>query len=108
MAWLILCEQWPYAAHMLLEEFDLQSPKLSGRLSDIPIAALYEAAKRRIALEDNKALKKLDLKHDLLESFITAHLGKFTLEDLRRLRPFTVNFNPALSEVRLTLSSERS
>jgi hypothetical protein len=109
MGWLVLCEQWPYAAHMLLEEFDRQSPKLLDRLSDVPIAALYEAAKRRIALEDNKALKKLDLKHDLLESFITVHLDKFTLEDMRRLRPFTVNFNPALSaEVRLTLSCEKS
>ncbi len=110
LGWLILCEQWPYAAHMMLEVLN-QSLKGAAETRDRPLTAsssvmqLYEVAQKRIAQEENEALKKLDLKYDRLRSLIETHLYDFTLADLQRLRPYTVNFNPALSaEVRLTLS----
>jgi hypothetical protein len=83
------------------------NPQARHRLNRSPLAELHQAAQQRIAHEDNEALQKLDLKYEQLDSFIAAHLAGFTLAELRRLRPFTVNFNPALSaEVRLTLARE--
>jgi hypothetical protein len=108
LGWLILCEQWPYAAHMMLEELDHdrslnQGEQKFGALS--VLAQLHEAAQQRIAQEGDKVLQKLDLKYDRLQSLIETHLPDFTLADLQRLRPYTVNFNPALSaEVQLTLA----
>ncbi len=111
LGWLVVCEQWPYAAHVMLEimadsyKRAETNPQARRALEITPLTELQQAAQQRIAREENKALQKLDLKYDRLESFIGRHLRDFTLMDLRRLKPFTVNFNPALSaEVRLTLS----
>jgi hypothetical protein len=74
-------------------------------LREASILELHQAAQMRIAQEQNEILKKLDLKYERLQGFIETYLNDFTLDDLHNLRPFTVNFNPALSaEVRLTLS----
>lgn len=113
LAWLVLCEQWPYAAHIMLEVIDHQlneaDTEAAARrtLTRQTIATIYPTAKQRIAEDDNEALQKLDLKYEQLELFIKQHLADFSLADLRRLRPFTINFNPALSaEVRLTLAHQ--
>jgi hypothetical protein len=99
LGWLILCEQWPYAAHVIL---DTLNPDSGLHMSDT-VKTLYEKAEPNI---DDRDLQKLDLNYDRLESFVDAHLVHLTLGDVQRLRPFTVNFNPALSaEVRLTLQS---
>lgn len=115
LGWLILCEQWPYAAHTMLEILDQHlkgtdvKPEDMTKLANAPILELYEAAHRRIDQEENVPLKKLDLKYERLQSFIQTHLPDLTVADLQRLRPFTVNFNPALSaEVRLTLNNAAS
>jgi hypothetical protein len=113
LGWLILCEQWPYAAHVMLEILD-QHLKLyesdleaSSQLRKVHLMQLYNAARVRIDLNGAENLKKLDLKHERLQSHIETHLADFTLADVQRLRLFTVNFNPALSaEVRLTLAGE--
>ncbi len=111
LAWLVLCEQWPYASHMMLEEIDQQfkaaQTDADARLAleQKTIGSIYPVAQQRIAAENNEALQKLDLKYERLEAFFNQHLAGFSLADLRRLRPFTINFNPALSaEVRLTLA----
>jgi KAP family P-loop domain len=114
MGWLILCEQWPYAAHVMLDLLD-RSRKAAEAAPDTqalktwqacPSMKLHTAAQQHIAGEGDRTLRKLDLPYDRLDSFFQAHLANLTLEDVRRLRPFTVNFNPVLSaEVRLTLSS---
>ena len=111
LGWLVVCEQWPYAAHIMLELMDEGykraevNQQARRALETTLLTELQQAAQQRIAAEDNKNLQKLDLKYEALESFISHYLPDFTLADLRRLKPFTVNFNPALSaEVRLTLS----
>ena len=112
LSWLILCEQWPYAAHSMLEVMDqslerAENSELKRKLEGASVMELHEATQKRIAQEKDEALKKLDLKYDHLQSFAETYLYDFTLKDLQRLRPYTVNFNPALSaEVRLTLSRE--
>jgi hypothetical protein len=106
LGWLILCEQWPFAAHVMLEELD-RGVDSTGKPFQVgsALADLHAAAQARIAQEGNKALQKLDLKYDRLQSFILTYLSDFTVADLKRLRPYTVNFNPALSaEVQLTLA----
>jgi hypothetical protein len=106
LGWLILCEQWPYAAHLMLEELDrsLRQPETPSQpLSTL--VQLHRTAQQHIIHEGDENLKKLDLKYDLLQSFIETHMHDFDLADLQRLRLYTVNFNPALSaEVQLTLS----
>jgi hypothetical protein len=111
LGWLVVCEQWPYAAHVMLEIMAESykraeaNPPARRALEITLLTELQQAAQQRIAAEENQTLQKLDLKYDRLESFIRQHLHDFTLADLQRLKPFTVNFNPALSaEVRLTLS----
>ncbi len=113
LGWLILCEQWPYAAHIMLDVLD-RSLKLAesnhealSMLLSARVMQLYDAGQVYIAQDGDEALKKLDLKYDRLQSFVETHIADLTLADVQRLRTFTVNFNPALSaEVRLTLSSE--
>jgi hypothetical protein len=111
LAWLILCEQWPYAAHVMMDILDqnlkrtAQKPAIQKELLARPLSELFEAAQVRIGREKNEALKKLDLKYERLETLMTGPLANCHLADIERLRPFTVNFNPALSaEVRLTLA----
>jgi len=106
LGWLVLCEQWPYAAHVMLEELDGGVDPAGHKFeAGSALADLHSAAQGRIAQEGNKALQKLDLKYDHLQSFIQTYLSDFTVADLKRLRPYTVNFNPALSaEVQLTLA----
>ncbi len=112
LAWLILCEQWPYAAHVMLEILNCtlkqaeSNPAKRRELLGISVEELWQAAKKQIDKEKDETLKKLDLTYDRLQSFVEQHLAKLTLGDVQQLQPFTVNFNPALSaEVRLTLSS---
>jgi hypothetical protein len=106
LGWLILCEQWPYAAHVMLEGLDRSLAQAGQQFeAGSKLGDLYAAAQGRIAQEGDKALQKLDLKYDRLQSFIQTYLFDLTLADLQRLRPYTVNFNPALSaEVQLTLA----
>lgn len=99
LGWLVLCEQWPYAAHIMLETLDRET----GLVASDTVDKLYDTAQPNI---DDEALQKLDLKYDRLQDFLNMHLAELKLGDVQRLRPFTVNFNPALSaEVRLTLRS---
>lgn len=97
MGWLTLCEQWPYAAHCLLETLPLMSPH-----DHLP--TLYEAAQGMIGDARADQLRRLDLEYDRLAKMIEDRLGTMTCQQLEALRRYTVNFNPALSaEVRLTL-----
>lgn len=97
MGWLTLCEQWPYAAHCLLETLPLMSPH-----DHLP--TLYEAAQGMIGDARADQLRRLDLEYDRLAKMIEDRLNTMTCQQLEALRRYTVNFNPALSaEVRLTL-----
>jgi hypothetical protein len=112
MAWLALCEQWPYTAHMLLEVIDntlKQSASDLQQLANIlamPLPLVYSTKFADYVLErGDPALLRLDLKHERLKSLIETQLADFTVKKLLRLRRFTVNFNPALSaEIQLTLA----
>jgi hypothetical protein len=113
LGWIIVCEQWPYAAHTMMEILDQSikrtevDPEALRELLDRDLMELYDAAKLRIAQQGDEPLKRLDLKHEQLHTFLKTQVSDLKLADIERLRLFTVNFNPALSsEVRLTLSNE--
>ena len=77
----------------------------STPVMDASLVQLNQAVQTRIAIESDDGLRKLDLNYGRLSSFIETHLSEITMRDIQTLRPFTVNFNPALSaEVRLTLA----
>lgn len=110
IGWLTLCEQWPYASHVLLETVDrsLAEARADARrlraLRAATLPALYAEVREAIANGDPE-LRKLDLRHDRLAEFLQTQLGAMTVADVRRLRPYAVNFNPALTaEVRLALA----
>jgi hypothetical protein len=110
LGWLIVCEQWPYAAYSMLEMMDqyvrcTDGEDALGQLARAPVSELCAEALRHIESEGDCDLQKLDLQYERLESFIRDRLDGLRLGDLYRLRPYTINFNPALSaEVQLTLS----
>jgi hypothetical protein len=108
LGWLILCEQWPYAAHVMLEELDRRTRGTEPDLEPVStLVELGQIAQERIEREGDEALKKLDLRYEQLGQFMGTHLSDFSVEDVGHLRPYTVNFNPALSaEVRLSLAKE--
>jgi len=115
IGWLILCEQWPYAAHIMLSLLD-QSLQRAGTdqtarlqlLQYTPLGDLQRIAQEYIEQEGDSELRKLDVPYDRLIRLITNHLADITLGEIVRMRPYTVNFNPALSsEVRLTLGRQQ-
>ena len=111
MGWLILCEQWPYAAHMMMDILDQNLRRtrsdhtLHTQLLDTSVADYFATVKMYIDSADDQGLKKLDMKHSRLQRFVTTFFKDMTLADVQKLRIYTVNFNPALSaEVRMALA----
>ena len=94
----MLCEEWPYAAHLILERLDQTSPvsmPYPNATREVPMMRLYNQATSYS--HSLSRFTHLDGNYDDLRTFITAHLLDLTEDDLRRLRFFTVNFNPALT-----------
>jgi hypothetical protein len=109
VGWLILCEQWPYLAQVMLALLDLNwarvrsQPELLSKLSMAPVLELYEISQLYLTRCGDEALQKLDLSHDRLPSLIEAHLADLTLADVQRLRLFTSSLTPTpIAKVQLS------
>lgn len=106
LAWLVLCEQWPYAAHLMLETLECNQKKEDF---DFQNAAVDELCRKIAQVIDERGIeefKRLDLDYVRLRTFVDEYVKplRLAIDDIMELRPYTVNFNPALSsEVRLTL-----
>ncbi len=111
--WLTLCEQWPYATHLMLQALDKElgtAGTLTGRQSLLQQAmpTLHQQVKDPLSKNGDPELVKLDMDYGELEQFVSSFGQTLTLGEIQRLRPFTINFNPALTaEVQRSLSNPK-
>jgi hypothetical protein len=96
--WVVLTEQWPFRTAWLMQvaEDDTQRPAATRKFSDgDDLQRLYAAVLADVRAKDAQSFAGLDADPDLFESFIEA-APTITVADLRRLRLYTFNLNPAL------------
>jgi Cdc6-like AAA superfamily ATPase len=100
--WLVTCGQWPYTCHHLLERFDeidrdrtkrAQVQTLYEEFHDDPLGELYRVWKPKL---DGARLQKLDYDLDVLERLLAVEEGRLSWDELKTLRQYTINFNPAV------------
>jgi hypothetical protein len=108
--WLAMCGQWPYTSYAMLRCLDellddeqrYAEVTQSEEATHNPLAYLYRevapllAEKRQRLLDDDIAL---------LERLLDGWAGRLTWEQLKALRQYTINFNPAV-EAELELPTE--
>ena len=96
--WVVLTEQWPYRTAWLMQaaEDDGQRPPAQRQLNDSDgLSTVYTEVLPDIRAKEAQPFAGLDADPDLFDSFIAA-APAITVADLRRLRPYTFNLNPAL------------
>lgn len=113
--WLVMCGQWPYTFHAMLWYFDeMLEAQEEGQLIDFPssdpLIYLLEAVRSQLSKEKQG---KLDDDPDLLRILIKRQEGSLSWEQLKLIRQYTVNFNPAVeaelkSEVPVKLNNSTS
>jgi Cdc6-like AAA superfamily ATPase len=102
--WLVLAAQWPYAASQMLERFSELRDDWGGRIPaqpppGDPLVYLLGEVRPRLS---QKRRRELDEDANLLDDLLASEEGRLTWEQLDVIRAYTVNFNPAVEEVRLT------
>ena len=102
--WLVLAAQWPYAASQMLERFSELRDDWGGRIPaqpppGDPLVYLLAEVSPRLS---QKRRRELDEDANLLDDLLASEEGRLTWEQLDVIRAYTVNFNPAVEEVRLT------
>jgi hypothetical protein len=111
VAWLALCAQWPYAAREMLRQHDvLERQRTGGAAAGKPVADPAAAPLQYLlaaAEADLDPVNRRRFDHDT-ESLgqIVVAARDMTWPELRTLRRFTLNFNPAL-ESELRVSEQR-
>jgi hypothetical protein len=93
LRWLITSGQWPYAAHAMLSHFADMEDRREALPDGDPLPALMERV--RPMLDAAKAAQ-LDHDRDVLEALLKSGYGVATSQELRVIRRYTVNFNPAV------------
>jgi hypothetical protein len=96
--WLVLCSQWPYTAYMMLRYYgemleDEAEEKFTEWPSVDPLTHLFEQVKKVLLPEKQK---KLDHDPDLLVQLMSLEEGRLSWNELRLIRQYTINFNPAV------------
>jgi hypothetical protein len=104
VVWLTLCAQWPYATREMLERFGEHAaagaPAPAGRTA---LRTLYDAAAPAL---DERRRQRFDHDTLTLERMLDA-TGTLSWDEIRVLRAYTMNFNPALDAELRAESVER-
>jgi len=111
--WLVMCGQWPYTSHAMLWYFDeMLEAQEEGKLiefpSSDPLVYLLKEVGSQLSQEKQS---RLDDDPDLLRMLIKRQEGSLNWEQLKIIRQYTVNFNPAVeaelkSEVPVKLNNK--
>jgi hypothetical protein len=96
--WLIICAQWPYTSHAMLWQFGEMLEEWDGRIPAAPPAGdplvyLLDQVSPRLSRDKQH---ELDDDPDSLRKLLEGKGERLTWEELRRIRQYTVNFNPAV------------
>jgi hypothetical protein len=98
--WLVFWGQWPYTGHVMFERYEDLLTEWNGTVPDAvaaqkPLSYLHAAAQ---PLLDQATAAKMDDEPDLLRRLISLEFEGFGWRDLRVIRKYTFNFNPAVQE----------
>jgi Cdc6-like AAA superfamily ATPase len=93
LRWLITSGQWPYAAHAMLTHFADMEDRGTALPDGDPLPELLEHVR---PLLDATKTAELDHDHDVLEALLKSGYGCATSDELKVIRRYTVNFNPAV------------
>jgi KAP family P-loop domain len=99
--WLIMWSQWPYASLAMLERFeqllDSRDDESSDNVPDSDVMLHLLDHVERAGL-DPPTRERLDDDADELRKLLSVEGCGLTWDEIRRIRRFTVNFNPAVEE----------
>ena len=94
--WLVICAQWPYTMHAMLRHFDKISKNGIESLPDKnPLIYLLEEALKSPQFSHDTQVK-LDYDLDKLDQLLHEKGTLLSWSQLRDLRQYTINFNPAI------------
>lgn len=98
--WLVVCDQWPYTTQAMLGRFTDLLQEWEGVIPDDapsgdPLLRLLDDVENRL---DHSMRNRLDGEADLLRGLLGRQAGRLDWDELRRIRRYTVNFNPAVEE----------
>ena len=98
--WLVMWSQWPYASLAMLDRYDAlvdeHGDALAERVAvEDPLLHLLDAARPGL---DAAWCARLDDDHDDLRKLLSIPGCGLSWDEIRRIRRFTVNFNPAVEE----------
>jgi hypothetical protein len=96
--WLVMCDQWPYTSHAMLWYFGEMLEDWDGHIptdapSGDPLLYLLDEIDPRLSREKQR---QLDGDPESLRELLEREDGRLTWDELRRIRQYTVNFNPAI------------
>jgi hypothetical protein len=100
ICWIVICSQWPYTAHLMMREQErlLKIATATEGESDKfppgrPLVHLLKAVKEK---GDSQRRLILDEALGLLEDLVHSEFANIEWEELRIIRRYTINFNPAI------------
>jgi uncharacterized protein YjbI with pentapeptide repeats/Cdc6-like AAA superfamily ATPase len=91
--WLVICAQWPYTSQEMLRQFGEMLEEQDGRIpaGGDPLLYLFDQASLHLSKEKQR---ELDDDPKALRKLLGRNGERLTWEELRRIRQYTVNFNP--------------
>jgi hypothetical protein len=93
LRWLIMWAQWPLTSSMLLRR--LEGPGTDADQDADPLLALLDQVEKSI---DRKARAERDDDPRKLRGLLEVPGCVLSIDEIRRIRRYTVNFNPAIEE----------
>lgn len=104
LRWLIMWSQWPYTSMVMLQRLDREAITSGndGRLGSDPLLHLLDQVWDSIDLQ---AQELHDDDPHKLRSLLDVTGCQLSFDEIRRIRRYTVNFNPAVEEHRKVAGS---
>jgi hypothetical protein len=98
--WLVMWGQWPYASLAMVERFDAQLDEWKGEIPEdqLEVDALPLLLARVAPTLDRQIRDRLDDDAQELHDLLSVQGCGLTWDEIRRIRRYTVNFNPAVEE----------
>ena len=98
--WLVMWGQWPYASLAMVERFDAQLDEWKGEIpaDQVEVDALPLLLARVAPTLDAQIRDRLDDDAQELHDLLSVQGCGLTWDEIRRIRRYTVNFNPAVEE----------
>ncbi len=98
--WLVMWSQWPYTSLRMVDRyeelFDQHGPAIAEHVTvDEPMLHLLDHVEPGL---DADMRNRLDDQPDELRKLLSIPGCGFSWDEIRRIRPYTVNFNPAVEE----------